>query len=56
MTKIATPLFDFESKKDYMKPTLKVVEIKHRFQILAGSVDANGMNNNLVDEEVIVGW
>jgi hypothetical protein len=28
----------------------------HRCQILAGSVDANGMNKNLQNDEVDEGW
>lgn len=43
-------------KKEYMKPSLKVVELKQNCQILAGSTDANGMNNDLQDEEVTEGW
>ena len=43
-------------KKEYMKPSLKVIELQHKCQILAGSVDANGMNNDLQGEEVIEGW
>ena len=57
MTKIATPHFDFESKKAYMKPTMQTVVLTQRTAILAGSVDANGMNENLIeDEEVLFGW
>ena len=43
-------------KKEYMKPSLKVIELQHKCQILAGSVDANGMNNKIQDDEVTVGW
>ncbi|MBQ3768795.1 MAG: hypothetical protein II866_07355 [Prevotella sp.] len=43
-------------KKEYMKPSMKVVKLQHKCQILAGSVDANGMNNDLQGEEVIEGW
>ena len=44
-------------KKDYMKPEMQTVELKHKCQILAGSVDANGMNNGLIEEETVdVGW
>jgi hypothetical protein len=35
---------------------MKVVKLQHKCQILAGSVDANGMNNDLQGEEVIEGW
>ena len=37
MIKIAKPHFDFESKKDYQKPTMKVVQLQHRQHILTGS-------------------
>ena len=43
-------------KKEYMKPSMTVVKLQHKCQILAGSVDANGMNNDLQGEEVIEGW
>jgi hypothetical protein len=43
-------------KKEYMKPSMKVVKLQHKCQILAGSVDANGMNNEIQDDEVTVGW
>jgi hypothetical protein len=43
-------------KKEYMKPSMKVVKLQHKCQILAGSVDANGMNNKIQDDEVTVGW
>ncbi len=44
------------TKKEYMKPTMQTVELKHECQILAGSADANGMNDTLIDEEVTEGW
>ena len=49
------------TKKEYMKPTMQTVELKHRTMILAGSVDEYGMNRNLQgtsdpDEEVDEGW
>ena len=44
------------AKKEYMKPSVKVVELKHKCQILAGSADAYGMNTDLQDEEVNTGW
>ena len=59
MNKIATPHFDFESKKAYMKPTMRTVELKHRTMILAGSVDTYGMNRNLQgnsEDEVDSAW
>ena len=43
-------------KKEYMKPSMKVVKLQHMCQILAGSTDANGMNNEIQDDEVTVGW
>ena len=43
-------------KKDYMKPEMQTVELKHKCQILAGSVDTNGMNDELQDEEVNEGF
>ena len=39
------------TKKEYMKPTMQTVELKHRTMILAGSSDAYGMNTNLVTDE-----
>ena len=44
------------TKKAYMKPTLKVVELRQKHQILVGSVDQYGMNKSLQDEEVDEGW
>ena len=45
------------TKKEYMKPTIRVVELQHRTMILAGSLDANGMNRNIVNnEEVDEAW
>lgn len=43
-------------KKDYMKPEMQTVELKHKCQILAGSVDANGINDELINEEVNEGF
>lgn len=43
-------------KKEYLKPEMEVVKIQQQSQILAGSVDSNGMNTSLQEEEVIVGW
>ena len=43
-------------KKEYMKPTMQVVELQQKCQILAGSADANGMNNGLQGDEVDAGW
>jgi hypothetical protein len=45
------------NKKDYIKPSMEVVALKQKCQILAGSTDAYGMKNKLVnDEEVEEGW
>ena len=43
-------------KKEYMKPSMEVVELQQKCQILAGSADANGMNIDLLDDEVDAGW
>ena len=43
-------------KKEYMKPKMEVVKIQQQCQILAGSLDANGMNNELLDVTVEEGW
>lgn len=44
------------TKKEYMQPTTNVVRIQHKCQILAGSLDANGMNTKVQSEEVETGW
>ena len=44
------------TKKEYMKPTMQTVELKHRTMILAGSVDTYGMNKKLQSEEVDEGY
>ena len=44
------------TKKEYMKPEMEVVKIQQQCQILAGSVDANGMNTGLQDDEMTEGW
>ena len=47
------------TKKEYMKPTMKTVELKQRTMILAGSVDTYGMNRNLQsnsEDEVDSAW
>jgi len=43
-------------KKNYMKPEMEFVKIQQQCQILAGSVDANGMNRDLQNENVNGGW
>ena len=44
------------TKKEYMKPAMEVVKIQQQCQILAGSLDANGMNDMLQEETVTDGW
>jgi hypothetical protein len=44
------------TKKEYMKPSMEVVVLLQKCQILAGSADANGMNTDLQDETVDEGW
>ena len=48
------------TKKEYMKPTMRTVELKHRTMILAGS-DNYGLNRQLQgtsnpDDEVEYAW
>ena len=45
-------------KKEYMKPAMRTVELKHRTMILTGSPDVNGMNKRLqtTEEPVDEGW
>ena len=42
------------NKKEYMKPTMKVVEIMESAPLLAGS--AKGLNEQLQEETVDYGW
>ena len=45
------------TKKEYMKPSLKVVELQQNCHILVGSADVYGMNKSLVEEEEVdEGW
>ena len=49
------------TKKAYMKPTMRTVELKHRTMILAGSLDQYSMNRQLQgtsdpDDEVDSAW
>ena len=39
-----------------MSPTTKVVKLQHKRQILAGSLNANGVEEELQSEEVTEGW
>ena len=41
------------TKKEYMKPTIEVIEVDMNVQILAGSADANGMNKTLIEDETV---
>ena len=43
------------TKKDYMKPTMQIVELKHRAKILTESNYGMGKNLNS-DEEVDDAW
>ena len=43
-------------EKEYLKPEMEVVMIQQQSQILAGSVDSNGMNTGLQDDEVEDGF
>ena len=44
------------SKKAYMKPDVKVILLRQRATILTGSMDENGMNRKLQNEEVNDAW
>ena len=49
------------TKKEYMKPTMRTVELKHRTKILIGSNDEYGMNRQLqgrnkMEDEVDQAW
>lgn len=44
------------SKKAYMKPDVKVILLRQRATILTGSMDENGMNRKLQNEEVDNAW
>lgn len=43
-------------KKEYMTPSVKVVKLKHKSHILAGSVNQYDMNDTLQEDEVDEGW
>ena len=49
-------------KQEYMKPVMKVIELQHKSQILAGSVtsvSSTGLDDNLIlpsGEESGSGW
>ena len=40
-------------KKEYLKPEMEVVMIQQQSQILAGSIDANGINNELLLDDPV---
>ncbi|MBR6276677.1 MAG: hypothetical protein IKR31_07090 [Prevotella sp.] len=47
------------NKKDYQKPTMKVVQLQHRSHILTGSpytMSANGGREQLEDDTENLGW
>ena len=39
-----------------MTPTIEVVKLQHECLILAGSLNANGVEEELQSEEVTEGW
>ena len=43
-------------KKIYEQPTMTMVKIQHQAHILSGSVDLNGMNKSVQEEEVDNAW
>ncbi len=43
-------------KKEYIQPTIKVVQIHHTCRILSGSGEAPEVNENLQEEEVNYAW
>lgn len=43
-------------KKYYIKPSVKVVELQQKYQILAGSKDPYDMEKYLIEEEVESGF
>ncbi|MBR1394202.1 MAG: hypothetical protein IJ559_00905 [Prevotella sp.] len=45
MIKKATPHFDFESKKAYKKPSMKVIKIQHS-QMLCSSPGVRSVSNS----------
>ena len=46
------------TKKEYMKPAMRTVELKHRMKILTGSDPETtyGMKRKLQDDEVTNAW
>ena len=50
MKKIATPHFDFESKKEYLQPAMEILEADLDQQLLAYSVQSDGLGEKPEDE------
>ena len=46
MKKIATPHFDFESKKEYLQPAMEILEADLDQQLLAYSVQTDGLDGD----------
>ena len=46
MKKIATPHFDFESKKEYLQPAMEILEADLDQQLLAYSVQSSGLDDD----------
>ena len=45
------------TKKTYIKPAIiKVVELRNKYQLLAGSANPSGIRTTLVDETVDYGF
>ena len=51
MKKIATPHFDFESKKEYMIPEMEVIELKSKHPLMVGSPLGNSVYDEDADNE-----
>ena len=43
-------------KKEYMKPTMKIVVLKYRTRLLTGSSVTQGVNSKLQSQEVEEAW
>ena len=44
------------TKKVYNEPSMKVVKIRQKLQLLADSVQNYKLNTKLQEEEVVEGW
>ena len=42
-------------RKDYQRPTMKVVQMRHRFQIMAASVYTTTTGLNAMDADEVLG-